>query len=188
MHVNSIKGAPDGLHKPITAMLKTIFSTLLLSLFSSCGSCAAQGFDNSTVGDLDLVRYLGCWYEVARFDSRYERDLIDVTAHYSLNDDGTIKVVNRGYNTRKGEWGEREAKAVVTDDAGRLRVSFFPLIYSDYNILSLGEDYQWALVGSSSPDYLWILSRTATLNRATIEHIVAVAEARGYDVSKLRFL
>ncbi len=166
-------------------MLKTIFSTIFLPLFSLC---AAQSIDRRTVEELDLSRYLGQWYEVARFDTRFERDLVSVTAHYSLNDDGTITVINRGYNTRKGEWGENEAKAVTTKDVGRLRVSFFPLIFTDYNILSIGEDYQWALVGSSSPDYLWILSRTAELNKNILDHIVTLAEDRGYDVSKLRFL
>ncbi|MFI3316334.1 MAG: lipocalin family protein [Rikenellaceae bacterium] len=168
-------------------MLKTFISTIFLSLFCSCG-CAAQGIDCTTVENLDLGRYLGSWHEVARIDSRYERNLVDVTAHYSLNDDGSIKVVNRGYNTRKEEWGEKHAKAVTTSNAGRLRVSFVPMIYSDYNILSIGEDYQWALVGSSSADYLWILSRTATLNSETLNHIVSLAEQRGYDTSKLLFL
>ncbi len=166
-------------------MLKTIFFTLFLSLF---GLGCAQSIDRTPVEEFDLSRYLGQWYEIARFDSRFERDLISVTAHYSLNPDGSIKVINRGYNTRKESWGENEAKAVTTRHVGRLRVSFFPLIFSDYNILSIGEDYQWALVGSSSPDYLWILSRTAQLSQNTLDHIVALAEGRGYDVSKLLFL
>ncbi|MFR9523589.1 MAG: lipocalin family protein [Rikenellaceae bacterium] len=137
---------------------------------------------------LDLERYLGSWHEVARYDSRYERNLVNVTAHYSLNSDGSIKVVNRGFNTKKAQWGESQGKALVTATPGRFRVSFFPMIYSDYNILSIGEDYQWALVGSSSPDYLWILSRTAKISPATLDHILSLAERRGYDTSKLLFL
>ncbi len=166
-------------------MLRTIFSTLFLSIFCCCG---AQSIDRTTVENFDLMRYLGVWYEIARFDTRFERNLISVTAHYSLNDDGTIRVVNRGYNVRRQEWGESEARATMTDEIGRLRVSFFPLVYADYNILSLGEDYQWALVGSASPEYLWILSRTAELQPSTLDHIIDLAQSRGYDTSKLKIL
>ncbi len=166
-------------------MLKTILSTIFASLLFSCYS---QRIDRTTVGELDLSRYLGQWYEIARFDTRFERDLVAVTASYTLNDDGTIRVVNRGYNTRKQQWGESEAKATITPDPGRLRVSFFPMIYTDYNILMLGEDYQWALVGSTSPEYLWILSRTEEMHASTLDHIISVAEGRGYDISKLRIL
>ncbi len=166
-------------------MLKTFFSTFFLSLFVSC---SAQGIDTSPVAEFDLSRYLGQWHEIARFDTRFERNLVNVTAHYSLNEDGTIRVVNRGFNSQKGEWGESEAKAVTTKEVGRLRVSFFPLVYTDYNILMVGEDYQWALVGSSSPNYLWILSREAEMQPSTLEHIITMAESRGYDVSKLLIL
>ncbi len=167
-------------------MFKTIFSTLFLSLFCSCG--AAQNIDRTTVAEFDLMQYLGTWHEIARFDSRFERDLVEVTAHYSLNEDGSIKVVNRGYNTRKERWGESEGRVITTPQLGRLRVSFFPMIYSDYNILVLGDNYQWALVGSSSPDYLWILSRSAEMNPSTLDQIIAEAENRGYDISKLLIL
>ncbi|MFI3280591.1 MAG: lipocalin family protein [Rikenellaceae bacterium] len=166
-------------------MLKTLFSTFFISIFCSC---CAQSIDRTTVPHLDLERFLGSWHEVARIDSRFERNLVSVTAHYSLNDDGSIKVVNRGYNTHKEEWGENEGRAVVTDAPGQLRVSFFPMIFSDYNILSVGEDYQWALVGSKSPEFLWILSRTSEMNPDTLAHILSVAEGRGYDVSRLLFL
>ncbi len=166
-------------------MLKTIFTTLFFSLICSC---SAQNIDRTTVKELDLSRYLGQWHEVARFDTRFERDLVDVTAHYSLNPDGTIKVVNRGYNTRKEEWGESEAKAKTTNQTGKFKVSFFPLTSSDYNILSVADDYQWALVGSSSPDFLWILSRTKELHPDTLNHIITLAESRGYDTSKLLIL
>ncbi len=167
-------------------MLRTIFSTLFFSLFYSC--CSAQSIDVSPFRDFDLSRYLGVWHEVARFDSRFERDLVNVTAHYMLRDDGTIKVVNRGYNTRKERWGSVEGKAHTTDDPGRLRVSFFPLVFSDYNILMVGEDYSWALVGSSTPEYLWILSRSPEIEPSTLEHIMNLAEGRGYDLSKLMIL
>ncbi len=163
-------------------MLRTIFTTLFISLICSC---SAQNINRATVENLDLSRYLGEWHEIARFDSRFERDMVSVTAHYSLNSDGSIKVVNRGYNTRKERWGETEAKATTTNQPGRLRISIFPLFSTDYNILSVADDYQWALVGSSSPDFLWILSRTKEINEATLKHILTVAESKGYDTKKL---
>ncbi|MFI3285670.1 MAG: lipocalin family protein [Rikenellaceae bacterium] len=163
-------------------MFRTILTTIFLLFIYSC---SAQRIDRTTVNEFDLGRYLGKWHEIARFDTRFERDLVSVTAHYSLNPDGTIKVVNRGYNTRKEEWGESEAKATTTNQVGRLKVSFFPLVSSEYNILSIAEDYQWALVGSSSPDFLWILSRSKEINQATLDHILTLAEGRGYDTSKL---
>ncbi len=166
-------------------MLRTIFSTFFLSFFCSC---SAQSIDRTTVEEFDLARYLGLWYEIARFDTRFERDLVSVTAHYSLGDDGSIRVVNRGYNTRKGRWGETEARALRTDEVGRLRVSFFPMIYTDYNVLVVGDDYAWALVGSSSPDYLWILSRSEQMPPSTLNYIISLAEGRGYDTSRLLIL
>lgn len=166
-------------------MLKTLLTTLCISIF---GFCSAQRVNSTTVENLDLSRYLGKWHEVARFDTSFERDLVRVTAHYSLNSDGTINVVNRGYNLRTESWDESKATAKATSDPGRFKVSFFPLICSEYNILSVSEDYQWALVGSSSPNFLWILSRTEELHPDTLDHIISLAERRGYDTSKLLIL
>ncbi len=168
-------------------MLKTFTSSLFTLLLCSC-FCSAQSINSTTVEELDLGRYLGHWHEIARFDTRFERDLVSVTAHYSLNSDGTISVINRGYNIKTEKWDESKATAKATDDPGRFKVSFFPLISSDYNVLSIAEDYQWALVGSSSPNYLWILSRTEELHPDTLDHIISLAERRGYDTSKLLIL
>ncbi len=166
-----------------------MFKTILITIFSLlCISARADGINRETVAEFELERYLGQWYEVARFDTSFERDLIKVTADYSLNDDGTITVVNRGYNTRKGEWGEASGRVKTTDEAGRLRVSFFPLVFTDYNVLALGENYEWALVGSTSADHLWILSRKPGMERHKLDSIIEIAEMRGYDVSKLNIL
>lgn len=163
-----------------------MFKAILLSIFSLfCLACRADNINRETVAHFDLERYLGHWYEVARFDTYFERDLINVTAEYSMSDDGTIEVVNRGYNTRKEEWGEASGKAKTTDSAGRLRVSFFPLFAADYNVLAIGDDYEWALVGSTSPDHLWILSREKNIATPMLDSIISLAESRGYDVSKL---
>ncbi|MFW5757035.1 MAG: lipocalin family protein, partial [Tangfeifania sp.] len=118
--------------------------------------------DFSTVQELDLKRYMGKWYEIARFDHRFERNLVGVTATYSLRDDGKIKVVNAGYkNNLDGKYKETvgKAKQPNPEEPGKLKVSFFLFFYADYYILELDAEYQWALIGSSSDKYLWILSR-----------------------------
>lgn len=135
----------------------------------------------------DLDRYLGRWYEIARFDHRFERGLDYVTAEYIMNDDGTIRVMNRGFDRDSGRLRETGGKAKTTSVPGHLRVSFFWFFYSDYDILALGDNYEWVLIGSSSPKYLWIMSRTPTLPSEQLEHILNIARERGYDTSKLLY-
>jgi lipocalin len=145
--------------------------------------------DTTTINELDLDRYLGQWYEIARFDHRFERDLVGVTATYSYRDDGKIKVVNAGYkNSLDGKYNEAVGKAKLPHPEkapGKLKVSFFWIFYADYFILELDEDYQWVLIGSSSDKYLWILSRTPQLEQDTLDHILGKAKERGYDTSRL---
>lgn len=139
--------------------------------------------NNSVVEEVDLNRYLGQWYEVARFDHRFERGLTHCTANYSLQKDGKIKVLNRG--KKNGEWDTAEGKAKTTDTAGLLRVSFFGPFYSDYRIMMLAPDYSYALVGSGSDKYLWILSRTPELTPANRDEILMEAQNRGYNINNL---
>ncbi len=145
-----------------------------------------KNMDKSTIQDFDLQRYLGTWYEIARFDHRFERGLVGVTATYSLRDDGKIKVLNQGYkNSLDGNHDVAVGKAKTTDIPGKLKVSFFWIFYADYFIMELDGNYQWALIGSSSDNYLWILSRTPKLEEETVNHILEKARSRGYDTSKL---
>jgi lipocalin len=142
--------------------------------------------NTTTVKELDLPRYLGTWYEIARFDHRFERGLQGVTATYSMRDDGKIKVLNQGYeNTLDGKLSVAEGKAKTTSEPGKLKVSFFWIFYADYFVLELDENYQWVLIGSSSDKYLWILSRTPQLEEKVKNHILEKAKERGYDISKL---
>ena len=143
-------------------------------------------YDKSPVADFDLTRYLGNWYEIARFDHSFERGMDNVTAEYLLREDGKIDVINSGWKNGKFKVAEGKAKqpSPVTDPAA-LKVSFFLFFYSDYNILMLDDDYQVALVGSSSPKYLWLLSRTPQLPDSVIDLVLEEAESRGYDTSKL---
>lgn len=159
----------------------SILITSLLCL-APC-SCKAQEVDNSTVKSLDLERYLGSWYEIARFDHRFERGLTNAKAYYSLNTDGTISVTNCGM--RNGKQKTSIGKAKLTDKSGLLRVSFFGPFYSDYRVMMLSKDYSYALVGSKSSKYLWILSRTPELPENTLQIILDVASGRGYDTDKL---
>ena len=136
----------------------------------------------------DLNRYLGKWYEVARYDHAFERGLVGTTAEYSLLDDGKIKVLNSGYiNTLDGTYQQSVGKAKPNRNgkSGQLRVSFFGPFYSDYYILDLAPDYSYSVVGSSSPKYLWILSRTPHLNPKVQSEILTNLQQRGYDTQKL---
>jgi apolipoprotein D and lipocalin family protein len=136
----------------------------------------------------ELEKYLGTWYEIARFDHNFERGLQGVTASYSLLENGMIKVVNQGYkNSLKGEPKKAIGKAKIPDknDLRKLKVSFFWFFYADYFILELDSDYKYAVIGSSSDKYLWILSRTPQLDTETYQNILNKIESRGYSTKKL---
>ena len=143
------------------------------------------GPDRTCVRTFDLSRYLGTWYEIARFDVRFERGLDRVEATYELRPDGLNSVRNSGTDPRTGRRRTATGKARLTKVPGRLRVSFFWIFYADYNVLELGGEYDWALVGSRSAKYLWILSRTPELPKETFLHILQLARRRGYDTDRL---
>lgn len=149
--------------------------------------CGAQKFEinRTTVNNLELKRYMGRWYEIARFDHSFERNLGYCEAFYAEQSDGKISVTNTGINSETGKRKTAYGKAKIGDRPGQLKVSFFWIFYSDYNILALDEDYEWALIGSKSPKYLWILSRTRQIDSATKREICDIAERRGYETRKL---
>lgn len=149
-------------------------------------SAQTRQYDNSPVDSFDLSRFLGTWYEIARFDHSFERGMDNVAAEYILRDDGKILVLNSGW--KNGKYKVAEGKARQADpltDPAHLEVSFFLSFYSDYNVLMLDDNYQVALVGSKSPKYLWILSRVPAPKDAVIDDVLKEAEERGYDTSKL---
>ncbi len=164
---------------------------LLVFFFGILGSTCATSeneMDNSTVNELDLDRYMGLWYEIARFDHNFERGLVGVTAEYQMRPDGKISVINRGYkNSLNGKLkvAKGKAKQPNPDEPGKLKVSFFLFFYAGYYVMELDPDYQWALIGSSTEKYLWILSRTPQLTDEVRNNILKLAEARGYDTGKL---
>lgn len=164
--------------------MKSRCPLLLCVVLTTLFSCAdSTTVDNSTVKAFDLHRFLGSWYELARYDHRFERGLSHCTAHYALKSDGTIEVRNQG--RREGKIHESLGKAKTTAILGLLRVSFWGPFYSDYRVLMLASDYSYALVGSGSAKYLWILSRTPQLPKKTLSAILHEATRRGYDTSKL---
>lgn len=168
--------------------LTIAISILFVGIFLTNCSSSKSMIDKTVVTDLNLEKYLGTWYEIARYDHRFERGLVGVTATYSTRDDGKIKVLNSGYkNTLDGEKSEAIGKAKIPDPdvPSKLKVSFFWIFYGDYFILELEENYQWALIGSSSDNYLWILSRTPKMEKEVYRHCLRELTNRGYDVSKL---
>ena len=167
--------------------MKSLIPLVLAALLFP-GLLVAQNksFDNSPIPELDIYRYLGLWYEIARFDHSFERDMDNVTAEYLLRDDGRIDVINSGW--KYGKYKVADGKARQPDpknDPAHLEVSFFLFFYSDYNVLMLADDYQVALVGSGSPKYLWILSRSPEVSTSTLDAVLKEASERGYDTSGL---
>jgi lipocalin len=174
-------------------MKKTILIAVLFALV--CSNCQTQSqntknmVDKSTVSGVDLSRYVGKWYEIARFDRSFEKGLVGVTATYSLRPDGKIKVLNEGYqNTMQGKHKVAVGKAKIPDpkDLSRLKVSFFLNFYADYLIMELDQvNYQYAMIGSNSDTFLWILSRTPILPDATYNQLLEKARKRGFAVKDL---
>ena len=164
--------------------MKQILLSMLVCMMAL--SCKAQDTINrATVKSLDVERYMGRWYELARYDHSFERDLEYCQAQYTLLDNGKIRVENSGVDSKSGKRKLSVGKAKLGDAPGQLRVSFFLFFYSDYNILALDDNYEWALIGSKSPKYLWILSRTPQLPQSVMDDILTLARKRGYDTSEL---
>jgi len=151
-------------------------------------SCSVGIPDKATaVQNFDSEKYLGKWYEIARFDFKFEKNMNQVTATYSKNEDGTIKVDNKGYDYVKNEWKQSigEARFVNSETEARLKVSFFKPFWAGYNVIDLDKDYQYALVAGKNLDYLWILSREKTIPDDVKMRLVEKAKSIGYDTSRL---
>ncbi len=145
----------------------------------------------NTVENVDLTKYQGLWYEIARLPNTFEKGLICVTAEYTLLDNGKIKVVNSGHleqNPEKTKQSKGTAYVPDPTEPGKLKVSFFWPFAGDYQLLKLDKDYQYALVGSPSLKYLWILSRSKVLPKQKIEALKRAAEKQGFDISQLEFI
>jgi len=145
--------------------------------------------DLTTVKKLDLNRYLGKWYEIARFTRSFEKNIVGATANYRLRDDGKIEVVNEGHkNTLDGPIRKAVGKAKIPDknEPGKLKVSFFWIFWDDYLVLELDQkNYQYAMIGGSSGKYLWILCRTPQMDSGIYKMLLDKARKRGYNLANL---
>ena len=162
---------------------------LLFVLFSfSCYKTQSKVIDKTTVKELDIKRYMGKWYEIARFPHSFEKNLVGVTATYSQRPDGKIRVLNEGFKkSLDGRKTRAEGKARIPNkkEPGKLKVSFFLDFYADYYVLELDENYQYVMIGSSSDKYFWILCRTPQMDSKTYEMLLEKARKRGYNLKKL---
>ena len=141
----------------------------------------------TVVENFNTTRFLGSWYEIARLDHRFERGLDNVTATYSLREDGGLNVINKGYNASRGMWQSTDGRAYFTGSKNRaaLKVSFFGPFYGGYNVIALDKDYRHALVCGPDRDYLWILSHTRTLPDNVKQQLLNTAKQQGFAVEKL---
>ncbi|TAA47383.1 lipocalin family protein [Corallincola spongiicola] len=140
------------------------------------------------VQGVDTDRYLGKWYEIARLDHSFERGMSQVSAEYSLRDDGGIRVINRGFKAADDEWREAEGRAyfVAQPDEGYLKVSFFGPFYGSYVIFELDKaDYQYAFVAGNSREYLWLLARTPEISDELKAEFVHQATELGFATDEL---
>ena len=161
-------------------MLLALFTAFCLN-FMSCTT--ATTVDNSTVKSLDLNRFMGRWYEIARFDHKFERDLQQVTTIYAIQTNGKVKIINQGIKNDK--WKSIEGKGKLTTTPGLLRISFWGPFYSDYRVMMLDPDYTYALIGGSNDKYLWILSRSPRMRQEVRDQILREAQRRGYNTNNL---
>lgn len=153
------------------------------------GGCRSNSdgavIDNRTVQTFDVARFMGKWYEIARYDHRFEEGMTRVSATYTLLDDGRIEVLNSGYKDGKYKEIKGKAKQPNPVDPGKLKVSFFLWFYSDYYVLILDPEYRYVVIGSSSDKYLWIMSRQPDLAENVIRDLLDQLRERGYDTAKL---
>jgi apolipoprotein D and lipocalin family protein len=143
------------------------------------GVTPVQGFQ--------LERYLGTWYEVARLDHRFERGLSDVSATYQRRADGSIDVLNKGYDPAKNAWREARGRAYFIGDSetASLKVSFFGPFYGGYHVMALDPDYRWAMVAGPDHDYFWVLARTPSLPGDVLDSLLRTARQAGFDLQGL---
>jgi len=169
-------------------MTRPLFMLGFSFCFFAFGGCKTQPL--ATVPELDLTRYTGKWYEIARLPNRFEDGLKCITAEYGIRDDGKVSVTNRGVNeSDPADINESTGYAKVPDSKvpGVLKVTFFWPFFGDYYVIDLDPAYQWSLVGSPDRDYLWILSRSETLEQSTIDRLLKKAQGEGFDITQLIF-
>lgn len=156
-------------------------------LWLCLGALLGYATELPTVSSVDLERYLGRWYEIARFDHRFERGCSAVEAFYTLREDGMIGVKNSCFLADENRTKEAHGRAYIVDETSnaKLKVTFFWPFYGNYWIIDLAEDYRYAVVSEPSQEYFWILSRTLEMRQDDVDHILSYATTRGFDTAKL---
>lgn len=159
---------------------------VILSIMLSFFSCKTYR-ELSTVENVEIEKYMGQWYEMARLPNRFEKGLSCVTANYSLKENGKIKVVNKGFSSEKNKYSVAQGTAWIPDETypGRLKVSFFWPFAGNYYIIFLDKEYQYALIGDPSRKYLWVLSRSRALNSEVYEQLLTIAKEEGFAIEKV---
>ena len=163
----------------------------MLLLFLMLAGCAGGPSGIQAVRNFDINRYRGKWYEIARLDHSFERGLSNVSALYTLRNDGGVDVLNRGFNKRRGSWKQAKGRAYFVKDktVGKLKVSFFRPFYGGYNVIDLDhENYSYAMVCGPDRSYFWILAREKTLSRPLLDKLLEKAKNLGFEVDKLIFV
>ena len=160
---------------------------LLLAL-SACSTAPPAGVN--VVRPFDAQRYMGQWYAIARLDHWFERGLSRVTAQYALQPDGSVSVINRGYDAAKGEWKQAQGRALFTGgpQTASLKVSFFGPFYGGYHVVALDEQYRWSMVTGPDTGYLWILAREPRLPEDVKQRLLQQAQAMGVDTRQLTWV
>lgn len=166
---------------------RDLAASAVLPLALALAACTGLPKGIEPVEGFDVERYLGTWYEIARLDHRFERGLERVTASYSRREDGTLRVVNRGWDAEEGEWKEAEGRARFAGslDVAHLEVSFFGPFYGTYAVFELDEDYERAYVTGDDRGYLWFLSRTPDVSEEEMGAFRERAAAEGFDLGEL---
>jgi len=160
---------------------------ILIFAFPALISCTGIPDGVNPVKGFQLDRYLGTWYEIARLDHSFEKGLSDVTATYQLRTDGGIDVLNKGYDPEKKSWRDANGRAYFLDspDTASLKVSFFGPFYGGYHVMALDPDYRWTMISGPSHKYFWILARTPTLPKETLNDLLILARKNGFDLEGL---
>jgi apolipoprotein D and lipocalin family protein len=176
-------------HRMHTARTSIGLVTLLLASLLGLNACSTALPEGATaVTPFDINRYAGKWYEIARLDHSFERGLSDVTANYRLQPDGSVEVINRGYDSSRNDWRQVTGRALLIGDTNRasLKVSFFGPFYAGYHVVALDQqNYRWAMVMGPSRDYAWILARDKQLPADTRAALLDSARTLGIDTQKL---
>jgi apolipoprotein D and lipocalin family protein len=171
------------------SVIAKIVTMVIVALVMVAGECnaAKDPLPVSSVQNVDLARYMGLWYEIARFDHFFQEGCRGSTAKYTLLPSGEVEVINRCVKEKDNSPHEAKGRAWSADPNGnaRLKISFFWPIRTDYWIIALGKDYEYAVVGSPNRNYLWILARKPVMERDVYQHILDLVAKQGFAVEKL---